>query len=350
MSANNHWRPLLWLLGLGTLAAGVAGAGWAFKDSPGGDPPPAARGSAVIGFGRVDVEHGVRSLAFLQPGRVEEVPVKENATVTRGTVLMRLDDRQAASRLREAEADRADALGQLAEAEKLPRQHQEQLCRQRESVAAAEHALESARHRWEHSKWSVKNRVLPQREADAAGEQVKQLEAQVRAEQARLRELEQVNPEDAVRRARSRVAAKQAQEEQARRQWEEFTLRAPEDGTVLEILAGPGEVVGPLPRQPVVRFCPAGPRFVRLEVEQEFAGRDQLRADLDAEVQDDSSDGPVWMGKVTRVADWYTHRRQPLQEPLQLNDVRTLECIVHLNPGQPPLRVHQRVRVTIRPD
>jgi hypothetical protein len=36
-----------------------------------------------------------------------------------------------------------------------------------------------------------------------------------------------------------------------------------------------------------------------------------------------------------------------LQEPLQFNDVRTLECIVQLDPGQPALRIGQRVRVTL---
>ena len=34
-------------------------------------------------------------------------------------------------------------------------------------------------------------------------------------------------------------------------------------------------------------------------------------------------------------------------EPLQFNDVRTLECLIALNPGQPPLRIGQRVRVLI---
>ena len=34
-------------------------------------------------------------------------------------------------------------------------------------------------------------------------------------------------------------------------------------------------------------------------------------------------------------------------EPLQFNDVRTLECIVTLDPDQPPLRIGQRVRVTL---
>ena len=36
-------------------------------------------------------------------------------------------------------------------------------------------------------------------------------------------------------------------------------------------------------------------------------------------------------------------------EPLQFNDVRTLECIIELDPGQPLLRIGQRVRVQLVP-
>jgi hypothetical protein len=64
-------------------------------------------------------------------------------------------------------------------------------------------------------------------------------------------------------------------------------------------------------------------------------------------VQDDTSASDTWRGRVLRVSDWYTHRRSILQEPFQFNDVRTLECIVALDAGQPQLRIGQRVRVTI---
>jgi hypothetical protein len=47
------------------------------------------------------------------------------------------------------------------------------------------------------------------------------------------------------------------------------------------------------------------------------------------------------------MSDWYTHRRSILLEPSQQNDVRTLECIVEVDPGQPPVRIGQRMRVTI---
>jgi hypothetical protein len=50
---------------------------------------------------------------------------------------------------------------------------------------------------------------------------------------------------------------------------------------------------------------------------------------------------------VTRLSDWYTHRRSILLEPMQFNDVRTLESIITLDPGQPMLRIGQRMRVTL---
>jgi hypothetical protein len=50
---------------------------------------------------------------------------------------------------------------------------------------------------------------------------------------------------------------------------------------------------------------------------------------------------------VARIADSYLPRRTLTQEPFQPNDVRTLEILVTLDPGQPQPRLNQRVRVTL---
>ena len=92
-------------------------------------------------------------------------------------------------------------------------------------------------------------------------------------------------------------------------------------------------------------FCPDGPRILRAEVEQEFASR--LSLNQTVVVRDDSTNSPLCTGKLTRISDWYSHRRSMVQEPLQFNDVRTLECIITLDPSdKTPLRIGQRVRVT----
>jgi hypothetical protein len=85
-----------------------------------------------------------------------------------------------------------------------------------------------------------------------------------------------------------------------------------------------------------------------VEVEQENAAR--VFIGQPAEIEDDSRTGGRWKGKVVRVSDWFTHRRSMLLEPTQFNDVRTLECILEVEPGEEakgtlPLRIGQRVRV-----
>jgi hypothetical protein len=80
-------------------------------------------------------------------------------------------------------------------------------------------------------------------------------------------------------------------------------------------------------------------------VEQEFA--DRVRAGQSVLVEDEANTGAVWKGRVERVSNWFTQRRSAPQEPLEFNDVRMLECLITLDPGQPPLRIGQRVRVLI---
>jgi hypothetical protein len=48
---------------------------------------------------------------------------------------------------------------------------------------------------------------------------------------------------------------------------------------------------------------------------------------------------------VVEISDWFTHRRSILLVPMQLNDVRTLECIIDLDQSGADLRIGQRVRV-----
>ena len=58
----------------------------------------------------------------------------------------------------------------------------------------------------------------------------------------------------------------------------------------------------------------------------------------------------TWKGRVKRIGDWYTQRRpNPLDSGLQLDEKRTLECVisVDVDPDQPPLRIGQRVRVIL---
>jgi multidrug resistance efflux pump len=316
------------------------GAAHGASDKAAAEPLP-----RVICFGHVDIEEGVASLYPLVSGRVVSVAVKENQPVNAGTVLFRLDDTLARLRLKEAEADLVAAREQLEQAQKLNEQQRLKVAQQKAAIASIEQKLAAARELRDRKRELEKNMQINPRDVRVAEALVKELEAVEEAESKKLQELNLNDPNATIRRSQAEVDAKESRREQAQRGVEECELKAPSDGMVLRVLTHTGEVLGPQPRQPAVLFCPKGPRIVRAEIEQEFAGR--VEVGQAASIQDDTTSSPTWHGKVMRVSDWYTHRRSVLQEPFQFNDVRTLECIVAIDAGQPPLRIGQRVRVTL---
>src|SRR5438132_4951683 len=343
-----------WFLGVCMLAASLAGTGWVLYTRAGDSPVKAgeatstatrSQGTSVVCFGHVDADPGVTALYPVQPGRVSEVLVHEDDSVKAGTVLFRLDDRRAKLQVRQAQEELKGSELQLTDARKLPEQQSLKIAQQEQAILATQHRLAAARRILEHNRTLATKELAATDVVEAGAEKVKELEAAEAAEKEKLRELQLADPAVEVERAEANVRAKQARLEESQYALDECSVKAPVDGKVLRLLIGVGDVLSTQPRQPAVQFCPDGPRIVRAEVEQEFASR--VAKGQAAFVQDDSNAGPGWRGKVVRVSDWYTHRRSMLQEPLQFNDVRTLECIVQLDPGQATPRVGQRVRVTL---
>jgi multidrug resistance efflux pump len=335
------------VLGLLGLAVSLGGY-WIWHASPAttGEPPEALPSGArgVVCFGHVDVEGGVVALSFAQAGRVAEVLAREGANVGAGTVLVRLDDQLPRLRLAEAQGALQAAQAQLVQAREAPEQHRARRTQQQAALEAVRCQVSAARHNLARRQQLSQISQLSAEELAIAADQLRQLEAQERAELARLVELERHDPLTEVQRAEADLTAAQARLEQARHALDECTLKAPCAGQVLRVQVSAGDGVSGQPGQPTVQFCPDRPRLVRAEVEQEFAGL--LTIGQAAQVEDDVPDGTRWQGRVVRLSDWYTRRRSPVLEPLQQNDVRTLECLIELEPGS-SLRMGQRVRVRL---
>ena len=89
-------RRWVWPLALAAIGAALVSSSalsqrtGTARAAPGKDAP--AEGEGVVCFGTVDLEQGVTALSPLQPGRVAEVLVHENETVSRGTELLRLEE------------------------------------------------------------------------------------------------------------------------------------------------------------------------------------------------------------------------------------------------------------------
>src|SRR5204863_5385475 len=107
-----------------------------------------------------------------------------------------------------------------------------------------------------------------------------------------------------------------------------------------------GEMIGQ-PGQPApVLFCPDRPLVVRAEVEQELVRT--IRPDQPVQVRDDLAGEGPWPGAVARISRLYV-RRQRRTDPTQFVDVPVAECLIRLSPGHPPLRIGQKLRVSIYP-
>ena len=340
-----------WLAGV--LALSAAGlTAWALTSRA--EAPAAAASTAAphsdlhyAFLGLADLEQGVTALYPLQPGRVAKVFVKDGDEVSNGAPLFALDDATQKDDVDAAEADLAGAKSQVDQARLLQPQHQAQIDAQQQVVdarkqeAAAAHAKATEADKLSNSE----THAVSVESARAADAQAQAADATVRAEEAKLRLLQADDPSIAMRVAESAVRGKEAQLRKAQQAVRECTVLAPVKGTVERIQVGVGEALGPTAQQPAVLFAAEGPRIIRTEVEQEWASHVAL--DQTATVVDFSGNGPTWHGRVTRISDWYAHRRSMLLEPLQFNDVRTLECIVTLDADQPPVKIGQRVRVTL---
>lgn len=345
----NRSRRFRWLLLSAAVTALAATGAGALHNSQTLAPvvAPAAVPEAdepILCFGHVDVEPGLTALAPERSGRVAAVLVHDNQTVEAGQLLLRLDDRAASLQVEQARAELAEARNRLADALLLPPRHKAQLAQQRAAVEAAESRRDAGRRRHARLQRLAKQALSSEDEVRAAADELRALEAAVRGESMRLAELDLIDPALSVGRARALVEARAAQLEQAEHALRQCSLTAPERGRVLRVLVRPGEMLTDKTTHPALDFCPERPRLIRAEVLQERAAR--LALGQTVLLEDDGDPSLHWRGKVARISDWYTRRRSILHDPLEMQDVRTLECLIEPEAGA-RLRIGQKMRVTI---
>jgi multidrug resistance efflux pump len=277
---------------------------------------------------------------------VVRVLVGEGDDVKEKQELFSLDDVEAREEVARAEAGVKAAEVREAQARQDAKQHPDRLKVLRSTLEATSSRLAGARVSLRRQEDLYNRNLVVKGDVDLAREQVRELEASVEAAKARLNEAREVDPQLPVRAAAAEVEAARARLAQARHVLEGCAVRAPSAGFILTLAARPGEVVGQPGTAAPVLFCPARPFVVRAEVEQELAAR--VRAGQPARVRDEMAGAGPWQASVVRVGRLFS-RRQHRTDPTQFVDVPTVECLVRLEPGHPPLRIGQRLRVSIYP-
>lgn len=335
------------LFGLLLLAGSVGGTYWWLnRPLPELVVAPPSDGD-VFCSGRVDAAGPMVSLEPAIPGRVAEVLVTEGATVTKGQELLRLEDATARARLAQADAAVEAAGVEVAAAEQEAARMPFQIAAREKLADAIASQVAAAEATLRQRKEQAKVTPLGPAEEAVYEAQVQGLKNQEAAERKSIEILRRMDPKHHVRAAQARLKATEADRAVAQRAVDECLLKAPADGTILRLNIASGAILAPGNPVPSLVFAPAGPLIIRGEVDQEFLSR--VHVGQAAECQDENrSDAPVVKGSVADVAGWVAPKRSLLLEPGEMNDVRTMEVRIALDPkSASKLVLGQRMRVRL---
>lgn len=374
MSWLRKMRPVLVVLGLGTLVATVAGAraltnGQEPKVGSGGGAPdktPAPKPGGTVVLGTVDtatpqVEYGLPPV--LAAGTIAKVFVKDGDTVKAGDKLYEFDTTVQRGMVDRAKSAVAYAKTKVAEAKELAGQHKSAIALAEFAVKSAERTaqfrldayhvverkIESAyrAEKYDEATWPERKKGDSDLYKANVEYQIAVLEKEFKEKE--LAKLKTINP--LVKVDEAEAAVKQAETEQANAEnaVELCTLRAKADGTVEQVTVGAGKAMGMGTRQPALWLIPAGPRIVRAEVEADFVHRiganPQGRA---VTVTDDANANLKYAGTIKRVGSTFLRKRSAA-DALVASETRVIEVEVEIADAapanQPPLLVGQRVRV-----
>jgi multidrug resistance efflux pump len=349
-----HWRfPLAVSVGVLLLLASLVIAGLSLR-SHAEHPPtvsptlaPSPEGEAWYSLGKVDIKGGITSLYPLQPGRVERIVAHENVPLKAGEPIFYLEDTVPALKVRQAQKDLEGARQELAVAKAELDKANKGIAAHQIAIKVAENELKKARLRRSKDKDYQREGIGGNKETVEAAEiTVAEAELGVQGERAKLdlAESDKRKAEAYVAAAQIKIEAKELQLDEAKNAVKECVVRAPLDGTPLRILVTPGQTLGTNPHQPAVQFKADLPLLVRAEVEQEFV--EKVHENQNVVIMDHVTGKECGRGKVVSIAQWYAPNRTNNPDALQMNnDVRNLECIVHIESKTREVRIGQRVRV-----
>lgn len=234
-----------------------------------GHPKPAEEW--IQGVGYIEPATEVRRLAFKHPGVISKCLVQVGQRVKKDDLLMCLSDAEERAAMTKAETMVALTKAELAQT--LAGIHPSQISAQRAALEAAKAEAEYAKKNLKRQQTLATGNASTQSDRDLAEMQMQTKETLVRQHEAELDHfVNYLRLEDrAVMEAKVQQAEAQLAEAQATLAGME--LRAPFDGTVLEILQREGNPAHTLFTEPVMVFADLSRLSVRAEIDETYALR-----------------------------------------------------------------------------
>ncbi|MDE2378305.1 efflux RND transporter periplasmic adaptor subunit [Bradyrhizobium sp.] len=344
MIARRSGKASLALLCLSVVAV-LATAPLANTHAQGSAPPdPAAdKRWLAVAPGRVEPVSGLIKIAGPVAGVVDAVLVKANETVFAGQPLIRLRDQEARAQL-------ASAAAQVAMRKRV---------RNKESAASgasARRRAEDAAADAEAAVWEVQSLVD---KAVADRRTGRSSDADVEAARAGLKRAKNylVQQTDELRRIAADAPLPTVAEGQlnvARSEWsvsraalDKLTIRAPIDGSALQVNARAGELVSPAASTPLVLLGDVSALRVRAEVDERDI--EKIKSGQPVLVRSSALRGREIAGTVSFVAPLVEPGRYTALGQRNMTDVDVVEVLVDLSEAD-PLVVGMKVDVYFRRD
>ena len=300
---------------------------------------------AASATGRVEPKDGEVRIASQVPGRIVEVLAKTNDQLQAGDLILRLDDQdvyakiaaavaEVGVRVREREEEKATGLA-------LDRRNAE------DEVADSERALFAAREAFDSALRKMKTNGG---NAEAVAKQranVDAAKAKLEASRASLLAVNAKPNMPQYQRLESSLALARAELSSAEIAIERMRVRAPANGTVLNMIGKAGETAVPSPESAVLVFGDLSSLRVRAEVEERDAAK--ITVGQKVVVKADAFPDKQFEGSVTSISQSLGSPRIATRGPRRPNDVEVVEVMVGLD-GNPPLFTGMRVDVFFKAD
>lgn len=288
--------------------------------------------------GRVEAKSGEVRIGAAIPGRIAEVHVSMNDRVEAGEVLARLEDDEARARLAAAEAE---AGARQRERDAGPAvSGREDVRKAEDAVYLAERAVTGARLELDRALRERRENAGRDRQVSDARQRLTNAQDRLRRERVALATAQSRSGLPAPNRLASALTAARTEVSLAQILFDRTRIRAPINGTVLEVMGKVGETVAPTPEQPIVVV--SDPTIVLVKAEVDERDIPKIKVGQRAFVRSAAFPGRDIEGKVTNLAPSLAAPRMAARGPRRPTDVEVLEVTIEFEnagPLMPGLRV-----------
>ena len=307
--------------------------------------PKSAPTWAASATGRVEPKSGELRIMADVPGRIEVVAVELNDQVKAGDRLVRLDDRDALTKVSAANAEAAVRVRERNDEDVKGLAVERRTAE--DTVANSERVLFGTRQAFDDALQAKRDGNGSDDAVTTARKNLEDAKKKLADDRINLANVSSKIGMPLPTRLESALAVARAELSAAELAVEHTRIRANADGTILNLMAKQGEVAVPNPENVLLVMGDVGALKVRAEVEERDTAK--IHVGQRVVVRADAFPDQDFEGRVSSIAKSLSAPRIATRGPRRPNDVEVLEAVADLD-GLPPVLTGMRVDVFFKHD